>query len=231
MKLIIVKDYAALSRLAADFVSNVLAEKRSARILLPTGNTPVGMYRELADRRRSGTFDASDAVVFQLDDYLDVPQSDPRSLYGWMDREFLTPQDVDPWNVVPVMVRCYDRFMDLAGGLDLAVLGLGVNGHIGFNEPPCGPDAATRVVDLTPATIASNAAYWGGEDCVPRQAITCGIGNLIAARKVLLLVSGTSKREVLSKLWNGPVTDDLPASHLRSADSVTIIADEAAASS
>jgi len=124
--------------------------------------------------------------------------------------------------------RAYEEEVRAAGGYDLAVLGLGANGHLGFNEPPVNPHSPTRVVALRKETVESNASYWGGCARVPRRAVTAGMDVLLAARQILLLVSGTRKRGVLRRTIEGPIAPALPASYLRRAPNVTVIADEAA---
>jgi glucosamine-6-phosphate deaminase len=195
------------------------------------------MYGELAERRARGLIDTSQLRVFQLDAYLGLPQEDRRSLFGWMHRSFIEPLGIAEANVVRLAgdaldpreaCRVYESSVREAGGFDLSILGLGPNGHLGFNEPPSPPDAPTRVVDLTPESIASNARYWGGEEQVPRQALTCGMDLLLAARRTLLVVSGAHKYEVLHRVVEEAQTPDVPASYLQSASNVTVLADQAA---
>ena len=124
--------------------------------------------------------------------------------------------------------RRFDERIAAAGGLGLAVLGLGPNGHLGFNEPPSAPDAPSRAVALTPDSLRSNAAYWGGEDRVPREAMTMGLGPILGARRVLLLVTGAHKHRVLRAAVEGPVGPDLPASFLQDHPGAVVVADRAA---
>lgn len=238
MRLILTDDYEALSRLGADLIAAFVADQPTATVVLATGNTPMGAYRELAARRGEGNFDATKLRVCQLDEYLGLTDDDDRSLYGWMDRSFLQPQSVPDENVLRLTAndsdpdaacRTYDETLATAGGYDLSVLGLGPNGHIAFNEPPAQNDSPTRVVTLSEESLDSNAAYWGGRDRVPLRAVTAGLAQLLAARQTILLVSGAHKRDVLGKVLYGPVTPDLPASYLQLAQNVTVIADRAAA--
>jgi glucosamine-6-phosphate deaminase len=231
----VLQDYESLSRRAADLVSDLLASKPDAAVVIATGNTPMGAYRELAARRYRP--DASRLRVFQLDEYLGVPFEDRRSLRRWMHECFVEPLGVPPENVVGLdgeaddpeaACSAYEAVVAEAGGFDLAVLGLGPNGHLGFNEPPSGPEAPTRVVDLSEESILSNARYWGGEESVPRRAMTAGMDLLLGARRTLLLVSGAGKRGILRRVVEGPASPEVPASFLRRMDTVTVLADRAA---
>lgn len=237
MHVLIENDYEALAESAAAIIAMAVAAKPDAAILLATGNTPIGVYRCLAGMRSQGTFDASRLRVFQLDAYLGVTPEDPRSLYGWLDREFLRPLGVPDSHVVrfsgdparcETSITAYRAALDVAGGIDVAVLGLGPNGHVGFNEPPSDCDAHTRRISLTDASIQSNARYWGGRGRVPAEALTCGLDAIVNARHILLLVSGDHKREILGRTLRGPITPDVPASYLRNANRLTVIADREA---
>jgi len=237
VELLIVDDYEALGRAGADWMAAALAAKPDATIVVATGDTPMGVYRELAARRARGLLETTHLRVFQLDAYLGLAPDDRRSLYGWMYRSFIEPLGIPEVNVVRLpgdasdpgaVCAAYDSAVRCAGGFDLSILGLGPNGHLGFNEPPSPPDAPTRIVDLTPESIASNARYWGGTDQVPRRALTCGMDLLLAARRTLLVVSGAHKRDILYRVVRGPVTPDIPASYLQTAPHVTVLADRAA---
>jgi glucosamine-6-phosphate deaminase len=237
VNLIVLDDYKALSCAGADWFEEGIREKPDAAIVPATGDTPMGLYRELAERHSRGLIDTSQLCIFQLDAYLGLAQDDRRSLFGWMHRVFIEPLGIAESNVVRLAgdaldpweaCRVYEAAVRAAGGFDLSVLGLGPNGHLGFNEPPSPPDAPTRIVDLTPESIVSNARYWGGEEHVPRHALTCGMDLLLAARRTLLVVSGTHKHEILHRAIEGPQTPAVPASYLQSASHVTVLADQAA---
>lgn len=237
VKLIVVDDYEALSRAGADVIADVVTRKPDASIVVATGDTPMGIYEELARRQVRGEVDASGIRVFQLDEYLGVPPDDRRSLYGWMERAFLRPLGIPDSSVVRFAweegeaeegCAAYERAVKAAGGFDLAVLGLGPNGHLGFNEPPSGPGSPTRVVDLTDESIESNADYWGDPDVVPRRAVTAGLDLILAARRILLVVSGEHKQDILRRTFEGLVTPDVPSSYLQQANSVIVLADRAA---
>lgn len=237
MDLIVFNDDEAMSAAAAERIADAFAAKPAATVVFATGATPVGTYRHLAERVRRDRLDLSRLRVFQLDEYVGVASDDRRSLYGWMVEVVLDPLGIAADQVVRLPTdaadpaeagRRYDQALAQAGGFDMAILGLGPNGHIGFNEPPAGPDEPTRVIDLTPESIESNARYWGGPEHVPARAITAGMRQLLAARQTLLLVSGAHKHDILHRTVEGPITDEVPSSHLRQSANVTILADRAA---
>jgi glucosamine-6-phosphate deaminase len=237
IRTVVAGDYAALSQAAADAVAATLQRKPDALLLLATGDTPMGAYDELAVRRERGELDTSQLRAAQLDEYVGLGEDDRRSLFGWMQRSFLEPLGIpasrtirlDAGREPDVACRSYDAAVAAAGGFELAVLGLGPNGHLGFNEPPIERDAPTRLVPLTPESIRSNARYWGDEDDVPRYALTCGIASILDARQILLVVSGRHKREILSRTLSAPPSADVPASWLQQASGdVVVLADRAA---
>ncbi len=237
MRLIVKEDYEALSQAGADVVVDFVATNPAATIVPAMGNTPMSIYAELAGRRQRGEFDASRLRVFQLDEYAGIGTEDPRSLYGWLLRSFVTPLGISEANVVRLhgdvedieaACRAYERAAKEVGGFDLVILGLGPNGHLGFNEPPSEPDAPTRVVTLTEESVESNAKYWGGRDRVPRTAVTAGMDLLLSAKHVLLVVSGSHKCDILRRTVTGPATPDVPSSLLQQALNVTVLADRAA---
>ena len=235
VRVVAVADYRALSVAGADAIAEVVGAKPSAAVAVATGNTPLGAYDELAARHRRGELATARLRVFQLDDYVGVRPDDPRSLYGWMKRAFVDPLGVPPERVVRLAgdaadpaaaCAAYAQAVREAGGLDLAILGLGMNGHLGFNEPPSGPEAPTRLVRLARASLESNARYWGLGS--PSAALTAGMTTILAARRILLVVIGASKRAILEAAVDGPITPDVPASLLRTHPDVTVLADREA---
>jgi glucosamine-6-phosphate deaminase len=227
-------DAADLARRSARLIADEIVERPDAALLVATGNSPMATYGELERLYALGELDTSRVRPFQLDEYLDLDDVDERSLVGWMRRTFTGPLGIGDDRVTWLDVArdaeqgCarYARAVRDAGGYDLAVLGLGPNGHLGFNEPPAAVDAPTRVVDLAPESIVSNAVYWG-EGAVPRRAVTAGMDLIMEARRVLVIVSGAHKRAILERTLTGEPSPDCPASLLRLRDGVTIAADRA----
>jgi glucosamine-6-phosphate deaminase len=236
--IVVVDDYETLSATAADVVVRSLSSLARPTVVVATGETPMGLYEELARRRDAGTCDPSSWRVFQLDEYSGVHADDPRSLFGWMVRSFVDPLGIPAEHVVALpgvsdgdaRTRCaaYDREVEQAGGFDLAILGIGLNGHLGFNEPPSDPTAPTREVSLSPESIRSSARYLGCAERVPERAVTVGMAALLRARHTVLLASGGRKRKIVRRALKGPVTEDVPASFLQRTDGVTVLVDRQA---
>jgi glucosamine-6-phosphate deaminase len=229
------EDYGELSELAADVVAGCVGADPHARILISTGRSPMGAYGVLAQRVAAGTLTASSITAYQLDEYLGLPPGDRRSLGRWAVESFVGPLEIPPERFVRLPLDGdgplaeYDQRVRADGGYHLSILGIGANGHLGFNEPPSAASTPSRVVQLTPATIAANASYWGDEAQVPRTAVTVGLGPLMSSARILLLASGSEKRRILERALSGPVTPDVPASCLqRAAGEVVVIADTAA---
>ena len=227
-------DYAALSRVGADLVGGVLASTPDARVVVATGATPMGLYRELARRSSAGSLDATRITVFQLDEYVGISPDDRRSLLGWAMRSFVEPLGISPARVVPLPAdggaaacAAYDREVE-QGGYDLAILGIGTNGHVGFNEPPSDASAPTRMVELSAESLRSNAAYWGNGERVPRRAVTIGMAGLVRSKTILLVASGPSKGDIVRRAVLGPVTPDVPASGLQTATDLRVVVDRTA---
>ena len=237
LRIVVVNDPDELARTGADLATKAIDAHPAGSVLAATGRTPMGVYAELADRRRAGLVDTDRVTAVQLDEYLGLVSHDRRSLFGWMRRSFLDPLEIGDDRVVALPLdgdlagACtgFDRALADRGGLDLAILGLGRNGHLGFNEPPSNDEAPTRRVALSPVTLDANAQYWGTADDVPREAVTVGMRSLLAARTIVLLVSGAQKREIVHRTVEGPVGPGLPASYLQAASgNVTVVVDRAA---
>ena len=236
----IVADAEEMGRVAADRVTQQVRERPHAVLALPTGSTPLPMFRELLLRTDRGELDLSRITLVCLDEYLGVGPDDPNSLTGWLYDAFITPAGLRPDQllIVPAMsaepeaaAAAYEAAVAERGGLDLAVLGLGPNGHIAYNEPGSTADSRTRVLRLSPESVAQASAYWSDTQPIPSLAMTMGVGTLLEARRIVLIVTGESKAEKLRQTLEEPMSADVPASWLRLvADRVEVIADRAAAS-
>jgi glucosamine-6-phosphate deaminase len=236
-RIVIVEDAEEIGKVGADLVADAIARKPAASITAATGASPMGLYSALAGRYRSGVFETNAVTVFQLDEYLGLTPGDRRSLLGWMRRSFLHPLGVDGDRVVPLpsdgdpreACAAFDQGLEARGSLDIAILGLGRNGHLGFNEPPSAAESPTRVVELSAVTLEDNARYWGSVADVPARAVTMGMRHLLRARQVVLVVSGKVKRAIVHRVLEGPAGPEVPASLLRTAEAdVTVIVDRAA---
>lgn len=221
---------AAFHDQAASFVSERVRQSPSAVLALPTGSSPVGMYRELVRRVRDGVLDLSRTVCFNLDEYLGLGPDHPQSYAQYMQHHLFGHVRVGRHHIPDGLAadpdaeaRRYEERIVEAGGFDLAILGLGPNGHIGFNEPGSPPDSRTRVVELSPATRRANSRFFGSVELVPRRAITVGIGTILEAREILLLAIGQGKERVLRAALEGPVTAQVPASFLQRHPRVTVL--------
>jgi glucosamine-6-phosphate deaminase len=209
-------------------------KKPDAVITFATGQSASAIYRALAERVTRREVDFSTVRVFELDGYVGIPLEDRRSLYAWLRRDVLVPLGIPEANVVRLRgeaddldaaCREYDRALDRAGGYDLAILGLGPNGHVAFNEPPADPHSDAHVVDVTDASVESAIRYWGSRDEVPRRAITTGLRRLIASDRVLLVVRGEAKRGALDRTLAGKPDRMTPASLLCAARDLVVLTD------
>jgi glucosamine-6-phosphate deaminase len=226
---------ATVAEVGAGWVRDALAGagRSDATLMAALGATALPIYAALADTPRRGALDTSRLRLVQLDEYAGIATDDPRTLIGWLRRDVAGPLGIAEERIIrldgsePDAVaasRRYDDAVAAAGGVDVAILGLGPNGHLGFNEPPSGPDAATRCVPLSAASLESNARYWP-ELGSPSAALTAGMTTILAARRVLLVVTGTRKRDILRATVDGPITPDVPASLLRRHPAATLLAD------
>lgn len=215
---------------AARVFAENLRGLESPLVVLPTGNTPLGMYRRLRTRYGDEPF-WKNFRYLALDDYIGLPEGDERRFHSWVAREILDPVGVPDENRIffrDSSAENVKRYLAAHGPADLAVLGLGENGHLGFNEPGSAFDSAVRAVELAPGTVAANAAYWGSEDRVPRRAFTLGLGDIARSKRTILLVAGAHKAAILKATLEGPISPAVPSTVLRTMDNVTIVADEGA---
>lgn len=238
MQIIIIEEYPKMSQQAARFIAQKILAKPNLVLALPTGNTPLGLYCELVRMFKEGLIDFSKVTVFNLDEYLGLPPQHPQSFRSYMQQYFWDHVNLRPESrYIPSSLpedpetECsrYEQLIASYGGLDLAVLGIGENGHIAFNEPGTPFESLTHIARLSPETRAREASKFGGLDKVPTHAITMGIKTIMHAREILLLASGEEKATVLSRSLKGPVTPETPASILQLHPKLTIIADSLAA--
>lgn len=225
-----------LSHAAADYVVDYVRCQPRCILALPTGSTPLGMYRELVQRAKNGSADFSQCTICQLDEYLSIPLNDGRNFFDWLQRVFISSVQVE--NTIrfnsmssqpQIEAERVEQAIAAHGGIGLAILGLGTNGHLAFNEPGSAFDSRSRVVDLSMTTRECNKVYWGDTD-VPKQGITLGLGTIVEAEQILLLVSGKSKGKILYETLCSPISRNVPATILRTRNRVLVIADRAAAS-
>lgn len=239
MKIIAAKDYTDLSRKAANIISAQVIMKQDAILGLATGSTPIGAYKQLIQWYEKGDIDFSKVMSVNLDEYLGLSGSHQQSYRAFMDHNFFDHINIKKENTfVPNGLaenadqECsrYNNIIKNIGGIDLQILGIGGNGHIGFNEPGAAFEKETHLVTLTESTRLSNARFFSSIDEVPTHAITMGIRSIMLAKKILLLASGEKKSQALYDSFFGPVTPLVPASILQLHNDCTVIADEPALS-
>ena len=239
MKIYVTEDYKTMSRKAANILSAQLILKPNSVLGLATGSTPEGAYAQLVDWYRKGDLDFSAVRTVNLDEYVGLEPTHEQSYRHFMQTHLFDHVNINPANTnVPdglaadpaAECKWYNQVIRDMGGIDLQLLGLGSNGHIGFNEPGDAFELETHVVDLTERTINDNARFFASKDDVPRQAMTMGIKSIMMAKKILLMASGEGKAEALKQALTGPVTPRVPASILQLHPYVTLVADKAAMS-
>ena len=237
MRIIKAKDYDDLSRKAANIISAQVLLKPDCVLGLATGSTPIGTYKQLIEWYENGDLDFSAAKSVNLDEYRGLTKDNDQSYYYFMYNNLFQHININMENTnVPDGTEpdsekeCsrYENVIEAYGGVDLQLLGLGHNGHIGFNEPDKDFPRTTHCVDLTQSTIEANKRFFASVDDVPKQAYTMGIGTIMKARKILLVVSGADKAQILHDVLCGPVTPEVPASILQLHSDVIVVADEAA---
>ena len=232
-------DYKDMSRKAANIISAQVIMKPNCVLGLATGSTPIGTYQQLIEWYKKGDLDFSDVTTVNLDEYKGLPRTNDQSYYYFMHQNLFDQVNINPENThLPNGMEpnsekeCarYESLIHSLGGVDLQLLGLGHNGHIGFNEPGEAFEKETHCVDLQERTIEANKRFFASADDVPKQAYTMGIKTIMQAKKILVIVSGEDKADIVAKAFFGPVTPAVPASILQMHNDVTLVGDEAALS-
>jgi glucosamine-6-phosphate deaminase len=235
--LTVAADATESARIVADRIESLIRSRPDAVLALPTGRTPLPLYAELARRYRAGRIDFARVRTFNLDEWVGIRPGSPGSYAGFMREHLFSRVNIRPENChIPdgaapdLDAECarYERLIREAGGIDLAILGIGHNGHIGFNEPGTSFEVRTHVAQVTPETRASNRWTFATDD-VPSRAITVGIATILDAREIILMATGADKAEVLARALKGEIDPSVPASALRLHPSVQVVADAAAA--
>ena len=237
MKIYKAKDYKDMSRKAANIISAQVIMKPNCVLGLATGSTPIGTYDQLVEWYNKGDLDFSEVTTVNLDEYKGLPRTNDQSYYYFMHQHLFDRVNIDPerTNVPNGMEpdaekECgrYEELIRSLGGVDLQLLGLGHNGHIGFNEPGEAFEKETHCVDLTESTIEANKRFFASADDVPKQAYTMGIKTIMQAKKILIVVNGENKADIVERAFFGPVTPEVPAPILQLHNDVTLVGDEAA---
>ncbi|KON67334.1 glucosamine-6-phosphate deaminase [Peribacillus butanolivorans] len=239
MNIIKVQDYKEMSQSAANIVIRKVKENSKIKLGLATGGTPKGTYDALIEDHMQNNTSYENVTSFNLDEYIGLDSNDPNSYHYYMDQSLFAHININKEqtylpngaadNLDKECTR-FDKMIETLGGIDLQILGIGQNGHIGFNEPGTSFSSGTHVVALEESTRQANARYFDSIDEVPTHAITMGIATIMKSKEILLLISGEEKAETLKKLIHGEITEEFPASILKKHNNVTIIADQKALS-
>lgn len=234
----IVSDYDEMSELAKEIIAEQIRNKPDSVIGFATGGTPLGLYQRLVDMYEKGQLDFSRVTTFNLDEYIGIGKDNPQSYYFYMYTNLFSKVNVNMDRVhIPdglatddaEACRDYESMISSSGGIDIQILGIGRNGHIGFNEPGTSFDSCTHVVKLTEETIKVNARFFERMEDVPKYAISMGIKSIMRARRIVLLASGSDKSQAIKESIYGPVTPDVPASVLQLHPDVVYIVNKEAA--
>ena len=239
MKIYKANDYKDMSRKAASIISAQITLKPDCVLGLATGSTPIGVYKQLAKWHGKGRLDFSSVTTVNLDEYKGLSPDNPQSYRYFMNDHLFSKVNIDlsrtyvPDGLEPdseIACRKYNEVLRAVGKVDLQLLGLGHNGHIGFNEPSEIITPETNCVTLSEQTVAANTRFFESETEVPKQAYTMGIKSILSARRILVIVSGEDKADIVKTAFFGPITPQVPASLLQLHGNVTLVADEAALS-
>ena len=235
MKFIKVKNYEELSKIAANIISAQITLKPDSVLGLATGATPIGTYKALINKNQNGDVDFSKVKTINLDEYVGLSVDNPQSYRYFMDNNLFNHINIDKNNTfvpngnikdVENSTQDYDNLVENMGGIDLQLLGIGVDGHIGFNEPDSCFTKSTHIVNLDESTIEANSRFFTCKEDVPKRAITLGMACIMAAKKILLIANGENKKEILEKAIYGDIRPQVPASILQLHNDVTVIYSE-----
>ena len=237
MEVIVTSNYDEICETAARIVQQEWQKKKNLVLGLATGETPLGVYKKIIDMHQRKEIDFSASKAFSLDEYLGLEEDHPQSFAHYMNENFLKHINIKEENIhkldgkpsdIDTHCQEYEEKIRSCGGIDVQILGIGRNGHIGFNEPGSSLSSRTRVKTLAEETVKDNARFFGEETEVPRFCLTMGIGTVLEAKIIILLASGASKKDAVLQCVEGPVTASLPASALQLHPRVKIVVDEGA---
>lgn len=237
MEILLCNGYDEISEKAAAILADTVKENPAAVLGMATGSTPEGMYKRLIERYEAGTLDFSAVETFNLDEYYPLAAENEQSYHYYMNEKLFKHINVKPERIhilngeakdADAECKAYSNAIAAAGGIDLQILGIGENGHIGFNEPGEYLHADVHKTALTESTVNANARFFATRDEVPRYALTVGIGDILRAKKILLLASGKAKANAIRALLDDRITTSLPASLLKTHPNVVLICDRAA---
>ncbi|GIN63258.1 glucosamine-6-phosphate deaminase 1 [Robertmurraya siralis] len=237
MEFIKVNDYQAMSERACSIMIETINRIKNPVLGLATGSTPEGLYQKIIEKFNEGKVSFQDVTTFNLDEYVGLDREDVNSYYRYMKEKLFNHVDIKLERVhlpngaaADLEAECqrYEKQIRQAGKIDLQILGMGINGHIGFNEPGTPFSSRTHVVELEASTREANSRFFPTLDDVPTQALTMGIATIMESKEILLLVSGEQKAEAIARLTDGDISEDFPASILRNHPNVTVIVDEGA---
>lgn len=235
MNIIITKDYNEMSKVAANMIKEAILKKPNAILGLATGSTPEGLYNNLIEMNKNGEIDFSKVTTINLDEYIGLDRDNPQSYRHFMNSKLFDHININKERTfVPNGVaenieeeaRNYDKKIDELGGIDVQILGIGVNGHIGFNEPDDVLIAGTHKTKLTQSTIEANSRFFSNIEDVPTEAITMGLGQILKSKKIILLVKGKNKADVVRELLKGIITTNNPSTMLNMHRDVTVVMEE-----
>lgn len=230
-----INSYNKMSKLAAKIVAEQIKNKPNTVLGLATGSTPEGMYRELVKMHKEGELDLSKVITFNLDEYLGLSPDHPQSYHYYMRMNFLDYVNVKEENIhIPrgdtknPVQEClnYEKEIEKVGGIDLQILGIGINGHVGFNEPDINLEAKTHVIQLSDDTIKANSRFFKNLDEVPKKAITMGMATIMKSKRIILIAWGVEKKKPILKVISGHIATDVPASLLQVHNDVILIVDK-----